>query len=132
MEEGALAEEAEPSSQRGWESEGKGHSLTCASAGIDAGRERAGQRAGAAPLHRQGGERESPPFPELRSPPPPVPRCCWGNLRWRCLLGDSSGAAGVRGGLNGASAALLVAAVLGEGAGEGRRRREGCESGSGM
>lgn len=128
--EGAPAEEDEHSSQRGRESGGKGHSLACVSAGIDAGRGRAGQRAGAAALHRRGGEKEFPPFPELRSSP--SRSRCWGNLRCRRLPGDSSGAAGVRGLLNGGSAALLVAAVLGEGAGEGRRRREGCESGSGM
>lgn len=63
--------------------------------------------------------RGKPSFPGGPRSPLPVPARCWGNLRRCCLLGDSSGAAGVRGLLNGGSAALLVAAVLGEGGGEG-------------
>lgn len=108
-----LAEEAERSSRSGWESRGKGHSLTLqlvrvqasmrVAKGLDKGQEQ----------HRcTDREARGNPLLSRRSAAPPS--CCWGNLRCCCLPGDSSGAAGVLGLLNGGCApALRVAAVLG-------------------
>lgn len=128
-----LREETEHSSQCGWEARGRGTASrrSCCGAGIDAGRERAGQRTGEAPLHSQGGEREAL-LSRRSAVPPPGPRT---------LLGKPAPLLPARRQLGGCGCARLAKWRLCCPAGcccarggrrRERRRREGCESESGM